>query len=96
MIPGYDSTNYLGIGGWTYHSPLYDALLDRWDCYDFYQAAEENQNLFYLVSSDRVNKVTERINNYYTSAGIPIRVIESDRFTTARDEVIVLQFCVPG
>ena len=96
MSEGYNVSNYLGIGGWTYYSPLYDALLARWNCENFAQAAIENRNLFYLVNENRMLTVKNHMDAYFASKGIKMRLFLVDSFETNAGVVKVLKFMYTG
>jgi hypothetical protein len=84
--------NYLGIGGWTYNSPIYDKLLENHNCSDLYNKLEESDNIFYLVSMSRMDDVRERLDAYFISIGKDIRVEIAETFSTETEGVVVLQF----
>ncbi len=88
----YAANNYLVTGGWTYNSPLYHEVLNRWGCEEFIEAVENNSNIYYLVSEARCEAVKERLDSYFHSQDASIEMIEVDSFETSSENVIVLKF----
>ena len=95
MRRGYDAANCLGIGGWTYNSPIFQKSLESRGIEDIYAAIHENQNIYYLVSQERADKVIKRLNAYFISEGKAIRMRMGDKFQTESETVIVLKFKSP-
>ena len=88
--------NYVNAGGWIYHSPVYDELLEKWDCEDIFQAIEENDNLYYLVNETRYKYVNPRLNKFFAGVaeekGLHVTMEIADTFTTVNEKVLVLKF----
>ena len=91
-----DSGNYVRAGGWLYRTPVYDEMLNGFGCYDLVQAIRERGNVYYLVSSSRVEQVSQRLNDYFASIGQNISVELADSFETSVEYVEVLHFRYVG
>lgn len=91
-----ECSNYVNAGGWIYHSPVYDELLEKWDCEDVFQAIEENDNLYYLVNENRYNYVNSRLNAFFAGVaeekGLHVTMKLVDSFETVHEKVLVLKF----
>ena len=60
------------------------------------QAIRERGNVYYLVSSSRVEQVSQRLNDYFASIGQNISVELADSFETSVEYVEVLHFRYVG
>lgn len=88
----YASTNYIGIGGWTYNSPLYNQKMEYLKCTNLLEAIRENNNVYYLVNEQRYEGVSTRLNQYFYSQGESIEVELMDIIDTECETVYVLHF----
>lgn len=92
LTHSYDSPNYMRAGGWMYHSPVYDKMLERYQCYDLLEAIKQRQNVYYLVNSERCNAVITRLNAYFSSIGETISAVNIGPVQTMSEDAMVLQF----
>lgn len=84
--------NSISSGGWSYNSPLYYAKLQKGGYLNIYDYIYNKQNVYYMVSDIRDNNVVQRMDAYFDSNNMGIKMKKNDEFTCQTGKVVVYQF----
>ena len=87
-------SNLVSSGGWSYNSPLYYTKLQERGFSNIYDFIFNKQNVYYLVSDTRDDNVVQRMDAYFDSNNIGIRIKQNDEFICKTGKVVVYQFVV--
>lgn len=88
----YKCGNYISVGGWYYHSPIYEASLENNDISSIIQRVKEKSDVYYLVNRRNWVSVGTRINEYLRTKKTGIKLKYKEKIVTNREVVYVAQF----